>query len=359
MVKPQIDIIYFNAGGGHKATATALEFKMQDTWDVSLINLRDVYNSVDFINCNIKVRIEDIYNNSIRYGYTWANKFLLKLLQLSIKYKHDELVQSARNFWSDRKPDIVVSVIPQFNKSLYEAINSLNIPYITIMTDMADTPPNFWLEHQDQYFIAGTEHSYSQAINYIPTNKLFRISGLPIHPYFDNRSKVHINRWNNTTSTALICFGGYGSNRILKLVKLLANTKLDLQLEIVSGNNTRLYNNLLNIDYHHKSRIHSFVNSIPKLMNQCDFLIGKPGPGIISEAVHSYLPILLDNHQVMIQEHYNLEWVKDHGIGTDADILNIKQLYDFISALNYMKSNTYNINNQGIHEIPAILKDLV
>ena len=62
---------------------------------------------------------------------------------------------------------MVVSFIPNFNRAIYQAIKRVmpDVPLVTILTDMADYPPHFWIERQPQYLICGTEHAYKQALH--------------------------------------------------------------------------------------------------------------------------------------------------------------------------------------------------
>ena len=51
-------------------------------------------------------------------------------------------------------------------------------------------------------------------------------------------------------------------------------------------------------------------------MRAADFLIGKPGPGSIAEAMVLKLPVLIEcNAWTLPQERYNAEWVKEKGVG--------------------------------------------
>ncbi len=53
-----------------------------------------------------------------------------------------------------------------------------------------------------------------------------------------------------------------------------------------------------------------------KLMRAADFLIGKPGPGSIAEAMVRKLPVLIEcNAWTLPQERYNADWVKEKGVG--------------------------------------------
>ena len=46
-------------------------------------------------------------------------------------------------------------------------------------------------------------------------------------------------------------------------------------------------------------------------MRAADFMIGKPGPGSIAEAMLRHLPVLVEcNSWTLPQERYNAEWVK-------------------------------------------------
>ncbi len=59
-----------------------------------------------------------------------------------------------------------------------------------------------------------------------------------------------------------------------------------------------------------------FTKEIHKWMRAADFLIGKPGPGSIAEAMVRKLPVLIEcNAWTLPQEHYNAEWVKEKQVG--------------------------------------------
>ena len=82
---------------------------------------------------------------------------------------------------------MVVSVIPNFNRALFQAMQRVmpGVPLVTILTDMADYPPHFWIERQPQYFICGTERAYEQAIQlgHSP-ERVFRTSGMILNPRY-------------------------------------------------------------------------------------------------------------------------------------------------------------------------------
>jgi len=55
-------------------------------------------------------------------------------------------------------------------------------------------------------------------------------------------------------------------------------------------------------------------------MHLSDFLIGKPGPGCISEAMQQGLPVIVvKNRWTMPQERYNADWVVENRAGIVLD----------------------------------------
>jgi 1,2-diacylglycerol 3-beta-galactosyltransferase len=48
---------------------------------------------------------------------------------------------------------------------MFQALRRVNppAPYVTIITDFADCPPNFWVERQNQYVVCPTAHAVGQA----------------------------------------------------------------------------------------------------------------------------------------------------------------------------------------------------
>jgi 1,2-diacylglycerol 3-beta-galactosyltransferase len=99
-------------------------------------------------------------------------------------------------------------------------------------------------------------------------------------------------------------------------------------------------------------------------MRAADFLIGKPGPGSIAEAMVRGLPVLIEcNAWTMPQERYNAEWVKEKGVGivlkSFKDVAEgAKQLLDPATLAGFRK-NVAAQQNLAVFEIPEILAGLL
>ena len=99
-------------------------------------------------------------------------------------------------------------------------------------------------------------------------------------------------------------------------------------------------------------------------MRAADFLIGKPGPGSIAEAMIRKLPVLIEcNAWTLPQERYNAEWVKEKSVGivlkSFKDVASgVKQMLDPATLAEFRK-NVAAQNNRAIFEIPEILATLL
>jgi hypothetical protein len=186
-----IDLVYFNAGGGHRAAAQALQAVIAQQgrpWQVRLINLSQVLDPQDSFRRVTGFAPEDLYNQRLQRGWTLGLAQELKLLQGMIRLTHKPMLRTLRQHWARTEPDLVVSLVPNFNRVLFESVASAlpGVRFVTVLTDMADLPPHFWIEpDQDQSIVCGTRHALEQArrAGYGNT-QLALTSGMVLRPSF-------------------------------------------------------------------------------------------------------------------------------------------------------------------------------
>ncbi len=164
-----LELVFFDAGGGHRSAANALcEVVRQQgrDWDMRMMNLQDLLDEIDVFRKITGVRMQDVYNLILQRGWTLGSKELLPVMHGMIRAYHSRQVRLLTKYWSERRPAMVISVIPNFNRALFDAMAQAmpGTPLVTILTDMADYPPHFWIERQQQYLICGTERAYDQAL---------------------------------------------------------------------------------------------------------------------------------------------------------------------------------------------------
>src|ERR1700682_172262 len=88
----KVDLIFFDAGGGHRASATALQSILEQdrrAWNVRMVNLREVLEPIDVVRKIARVRVEDAYNSLLlRHGMTLGTGAMLRGIQLLIRQMH-------------------------------------------------------------------------------------------------------------------------------------------------------------------------------------------------------------------------------------------------------------------------------
>ncbi|HEV7218255.1 MAG TPA: hypothetical protein VGN39_05220, partial [Terriglobales bacterium] len=69
----KLTIVFFEAGGGHRSAADALKATLetqQHPWQVSLLNIQELLDSLDVVRTTTGVRLQDVYNLILRKGWT-------------------------------------------------------------------------------------------------------------------------------------------------------------------------------------------------------------------------------------------------------------------------------------------------
>ena len=373
----RIEFCFFDAGGGHRAAATALEMSIRSqglSWDVRLTNLQELLDELDILKKFTGIRIQDCYNNMLRTGWTLGSTQLMRVLQLTIRAYHSATLRLLERHWKETNPDMVVSFVPHFNRALYESFHRAfpGRPFVTVLTDVADYPEHFWIErNQQQHFVCGSERAVAQARERgYSDDRIFRASGMILHPRFyekpvDNRieERERLGLRPNLP-TGFILFGGHGSKEILKIADRLNQAALQLQLIIVCGKNEKLAAALRARKFRFPVFIEGFTSRVNYYMQLADFFIGKPGPGSLSEALAMHLPVIVErNAWTLPQERYNADWVLENEVGlvlpNFRDIDKAVALLIEPETLARYRRNATAMKNQAVFEISVFLKKIL
>src|SRR5260370_36838305 len=80
---------------------------------------------------------------------------------------------------------MVVRVSPHYTRASTPTVDHVwpDTPFVTVLTDIADYPPHFWIERQEQHVICGAEMAARQARELgIPEKRVLRASGMILNP---------------------------------------------------------------------------------------------------------------------------------------------------------------------------------
>ncbi len=325
----KLDLIYFDAGGGHRAAANALKSvidQQKRPFELTLVNLQEALDAIDVFRKLTGVRLQDIYNLMLKKGWTLGSPQLTAGMHLVIRLFHSQQVKVLRDLWRKRRPDIVVSLVPNLNRALFDSLHRElpGVPLVTILTDLADYPPHFWIERQRQHFIVGSSKAQAQAAAMgHQAQYVHRVSGMILNPTFydvpppEPRERSEARRalgFDPEKPVGLVLFGGQGASAMLDIARRLSGR----QLILICGHNQKLTSELRRLA---KVRgapvfVEGFTKEVPRYMQLADYFIGKPGPGSLSEAAAMRLPVIVEqNAWTLPQERYNAEWVREQGIG--------------------------------------------
>lgn len=366
-----IDLVWFNAGGGHRAAALALEQVMHERyphWTVRRVNLTEVLDPTALFRRTLGFEPEDLYNKRLASGFTLGLAQELKLLQAGIRLAHQALVQRLAAHWRATQPDLLVSLVPNFNRALHDSLVQARpgVPFVTVMTDMADHPPAFWIEPGlQQHLVCGTEHAARQArAAGVEPRRIHRASGMVLRPDFhtppaaDRTVERALVGLDAHTPTGLVLFGGTGSRVMTRIASALPDTPLVL----MCGRNEALATTLRAQPARAARVVVGFSPEVARWMRRCDFFIGKPGPGSLSEAVSQGLPVITThNAWTMPQERFNTQWVREHGLG--LVLRRFAQVDEavprLLAELPAYRARVAAMPNRAVFEVPAILDGIL
>jgi 1,2-diacylglycerol 3-beta-galactosyltransferase len=374
-MRRSIEFIYIDAGGGHRAAATALTEVIAGEgrpWDIRAHSIQDLFQSIDVIRKSTGIDFQDVYNIMLRRGWTFGTAQLVPVMHAAIRLFHSAEVRVLERHWAESRPDMVVSLIPHYNRAFKQALDRVRpgTPLVTVLTDIADYPPHFWIERQEQYVICGSPRAVEQAhaLGLAPSH-IFQVSGMILNPRFhqppvvDRARELELLGLDPNRPTGIVMFGGEGSMEMVKIATALNRSALKTQLILLCGKHAAAARALRRIDARIPLHIEGFTRDVPFFMSLGDYFIGKPGPGSISEALAMRLPVVVEsNAWTLAHERYNAEWILEQGVG--VVVSNFAKVADAVGELlqplrlAQFRARAASVRNSAVFEVPQILAEI-
>eukprot|EP00878_Enallax_costatus_P016039 GHUV01016815.1.p1 GENE.GHUV01016815.1~~GHUV01016815.1.p1 ORF type:complete len:526 (+),score=156.68 GHUV01016815.1:200-1777(+) len=314
-------IMMSNTGGGHKASAEALQQAFQekygDKYKVLIVDMWKEHTPRPFNN------MPDSYSFLVHHGMLWRMAYhsiqprAVHIPYLSAMYAF--VGKHLSDAFDRYDPDLVVSVHPLMQHVNCRALaarakrlgRAAPTPFATVVTDFTTCHNTWFCKSVDKCFVP-TEFCRQLGKRMGLSDDQLVLYGLPIRPVFDKKLPAK-----NTlrkklgllpdVPAILLVGGGEGMGKLQATVEQLdAKLQGSAQIAVICGRNKKLLQKLQSHRWPGGSHVVpcGFVNNIHEWMGAVDTIITKAGPGTIAEALISGLPILLNGNvpcQVRLQ----------------------------------------------------------
>ena len=223
------------------------------------------------------------------------------------------------------RPSLVVSFHPLLNHAAARALRHQpgpRIPLATVITDLVEVHAAWTCADVDAVVTSSPGGRDRARRAGVPADRCHDL-GLPVDDRFASPPPAGVARralrqrlgLSPDRFTVLLSGGGEGSGGIARRARALLDAGLDIDVVAICGRNARVHANLDGLRAAHANlHVLGFVTNMPEWLRAADLLVSKAGPGTITEALCSRLPLLLTSH-LPGQERGNIEFVVDTGAG--------------------------------------------
>lgn len=339
----KILIMYATYGTGHKKIAQYIEkyFKQNGNFEIELIDILKFSTPVlgsltektfEKINFSIPYLWDIIYSTFNRKLKLFPKKtivmstFKCKGLKKKILEFNPDLVISTHYFCS--------TIISQYKKK-----DKLNSKLITIVTDYE--AHEFWLDNEkyEDYLVIGNSIEKKELVKRGIEKKKITDIGIPVsddfNPNMYNRNKTIREYKLDANKKTLIFFCSRGKITS-KYAKEILKSNLNCNILIVTGNNTKLKNELKEIKAFYDNpniKILGYINNVPELLNIADIVITKPGGATVTECLYFNVPMLFVGKSSG-QEKANAKY-----LGKQKCSISVNNCIDMIKTIEYLFNN--------------------
>lgn len=357
-----------SGGGGHKAAAAAVRDCLLSarggTWRSSL--------HVELVDAGALAQEalggpngDDVYNWLLQNGCYWLAEGLGQIAAMGQSLVRSSLESAFEELWREWRPAVVVSFVPFANLPMRASLGRAcpESILVTVITDLTSTSAHPWIDPWDgsawnHIIVAGTAELMAHAAELGYKKSALRTSGMVVHPAFYEASvaaapavsdmALDIEGSTLRGTKVVVYFGGQPPSRAEMVAKSLLKTLPGWTVVVLCGRNEDLFNCLrgqheealsagdaLDQEDVAQSKGHDLrelmVDCIPEgflgpgelaaHLASAAFVVGKPGPGAVSEASVCGVPFVCESRNAMTQEVPVLGWLQASRAGVVVDDL--------------------------------------
>jgi 1,2-diacylglycerol 3-beta-galactosyltransferase len=244
------------------------------------------------------------------------------------------LYRNMQQIIAEFKPDAVLTTLHLFNAPLGSLIYTQrkNIPFFTVVTDLADVHA-LWFQASPDHFFVASEAVRAQALNCNIPDKKITVSGIPVNPNLAKtpHEKALTRRMLGLEPDrpTLLFVGSRRVNGILECLETLQNCSIPIQVLVAAGGDEQLFKEVSGQSWNFPLHCENYVQNMPDWMNCSDLLITKAGGLILSEGLAAGLPIILIDN-LPGQEDGNVRFITENQAG--VRVQNEIELFTVVKA---------------------------
>src|SRR5207244_12186593 len=117
------------------------------SWQTRLLEFKEMLDPIDVWRKITGISIQDSYNLMLRKNWTLGSGKLLIVLHAVIRAYHHLEVDLIEKYWRSNPPDLVVSLIPHFNRAVFDGLRrvSKSVPCVAMFPHLAACTSYFCL----------------------------------------------------------------------------------------------------------------------------------------------------------------------------------------------------------------------
>lgn len=328
---PDVDILYFEAGSGHRAAALALAAALREvSRDLHPVpvDILEVIAGHPRFRSTVATGI-DYFNWWLRRELVWDLAGTINLSLLAHDLVRAKGIALIAEFWRQRRepPALVVSVTPMYNLALSRALAlaAPGVPYLVVPVDFAEGKRRYWFTPAaDLHYALGKPELLQTAQKLgILASRIHRIGGMPIDPAFYRAPEVGREallaalELDPAQPTGLVHFGGQGSVLTRRVAEALDDAEPAVNVIFLCGRDEHSRRAVEALPTRYPRRVFGFTDDPPsRYYHAADFVVGKPGAMTITEALVTRTPMLaIRSRGMRLVQGGNERWLEQSGVG--------------------------------------------
>ena len=357
-VKKKILLFSGHGGGGHLAAASAIRSYLINDYNIEVAFMFDeVLKETDIVQRISQGRMtgDEFYNFLIKKKWHLLLNKLYDAGKISFKVSEPHIENILFAYLDEKRPDLIISVIPFVNNIILQTAQILNIPFLLIPTDLDPTMALIGVKKPAyEKFKLGLAYNAAEINekikkNLIPKAKISYI-GFPVRPcLLDKNFCKSIDEFNIPTNkpVVLLLMGSQGSKELYKYAKEFTKVTVPIHLLVAIGKSEIMRTKINSIKFppNITYTVVGFTDKMPELLRRADVFVSKSGGVSVNEGIYANVPMLLDASSTLLRwEKFSIDFVVKHKFG--KAIKHISPLFgqSFSDVINTLFSDKTELN---------------